>query len=72
MAHWTDAYIGLPYILGEQDCAAVVARVQREVFGRAMAMVHQRNQDIFGCLTDKEQASLSALFDRLISHARPR
>ena len=27
MAHWTDAYIGLPYIAGEQDCAAVVARV---------------------------------------------
>ena len=43
----------------------------REVFGRAMAMVHQRNQDIFGCLTDKEQATLSSLFDRLIAHARP-
>jgi hypothetical protein len=36
-----------------------------------MAMVHQRNQDIFGCLTDKEQATLSGLFDRLIAHARP-
>jgi DNA-binding MarR family transcriptional regulator len=44
----------------------------REVFERAMAMIHQRNQEIFGCLSDKEQASLSALFDRLISHARPR
>ena len=43
----------------------------REVFERAMAMVHQRNQDIFGCLTDKEQATLSGLFDRLIQHARP-
>ena len=43
----------------------------REVFERAMAMVHQRNQDIFGCLTDKEQATLSGLFDRLIAHARP-
>jgi DNA-binding MarR family transcriptional regulator len=43
----------------------------REVFERAMAMVHQRNQDIFGCLSDKEQSTLSGLFDRLIAHARP-
>jgi DNA-binding MarR family transcriptional regulator len=43
----------------------------REVFERAMAMVHQRNQDIFGCLSDKEQSTLSGLFDRLIQHARP-
>jgi DNA-binding MarR family transcriptional regulator len=42
----------------------------RDVFERAMVMVHQRNQDIFGCLTDKEQAMLSDLFDRLIAHAR--
>jgi len=33
--------------------------------------VHQRYLDIFGCLTDKEQATLSSLFDRLIAHARP-
>ena len=44
----------------------------RKVFKRAMDMVNQRNEQIFGCLSDKEQASLSALFDRLISHARPR
>lgn len=43
----------------------------RKVFERAMAMVAQRNQDIFGCLNAKEQASLSAMFDRLIAHARP-
>ena len=43
----------------------------RDVFERAMAMVHQRNRDIFGCLNDKEQATLSGLFDRLIAHARP-
>ena len=44
----------------------------RKVFKRAMDMVNQRNEQIFGCLSDKEQASLSAMFDRLISHARPR
>jgi DNA-binding MarR family transcriptional regulator len=43
----------------------------RDVFKRAMAMIHQRNQEIFGCLTAKEQSALSTLFDRLIAHARP-
>ncbi|WP_396432429.1 MarR family winged helix-turn-helix transcriptional regulator [Limnohabitans sp.] len=44
----------------------------RRVFQRAMDMIAHRNEQIFGCLTAKEQASLSALFDRLIAHARPR
>jgi DNA-binding MarR family transcriptional regulator len=44
----------------------------RQVFERAMAMVAQRNEQIFGCLTAQEQATLSAVFDRLIAHARPR
>jgi hypothetical protein len=37
-----------------------------------MALIEQRNASIFGCLTDGEQAQLSALFDRLIAHARPK
>ena len=44
----------------------------RKVFKRSMDMVAQRNEQIFGCLSDKEQAALSAMFDRLIAHARPR
>jgi len=44
----------------------------RQVFQRTMAMIAQRNQEIFGCLTTTEQATLSAMFDRLIAHARPR
>jgi DNA-binding MarR family transcriptional regulator len=43
-----------------------------KIFKRAMDMVTQRNEEIFGCLSDKEQASLSSMFDRLIAHARPR
>jgi DNA-binding MarR family transcriptional regulator len=43
----------------------------RQVFKKSMAMVTQRNAQIFGCLNDKEQAALSAMFDRLIAHARP-
>ena len=46
--------------------------VGRQVFERAMAMVAQRNDQIFGCLTPQEQATLSTMFDRLIAHARPR
>lgn len=44
----------------------------RQVFKTAMTLIAQRNQEIFGCLTQQEQASLSAMFDRLIAHARPR
>jgi DNA-binding MarR family transcriptional regulator len=44
----------------------------RKVFKRAMDMVTQRNAQIFGCLSDKERTTLSAMLDRLIAHARPR
>ena len=44
----------------------------RKVFKRAMTMIGQRNEEIFGCLSDKEKATLSALMDRLIAHSRPR
>ena len=43
-----------------------------QVFQNAMTLIAQRNQDIFGCLSAQEQTTLSALFDRLIAHARPR
>lgn len=42
----------------------------RKVFKKAMNMVAQRNEEIFGCLTEKEQATLSSMFDRLITHSR--
>lgn len=41
----------------------------REVFAAAMAMVAQRNEEIFGCLSPAEQALLSELMDRLLAHA---
>jgi DNA-binding MarR family transcriptional regulator len=43
----------------------------RSAFERAMKLVTERNEQIFGCLNAAEQASLSTLFDRLIAHARP-
>lgn len=45
--------------------------VGRAAFERAMNLIKQRNEQIFGCLDATEQAHLSALFDRLIAHARP-
>lgn len=32
--HWSDRYIGLPYIPETGDCAALAARVSREIFGK--------------------------------------
>lgn len=31
--HWTDSYIGQPYIPGVADCASLAERVAREVLG---------------------------------------
>ncbi len=44
----------------------------RKVFKNAMRMIAERNEEIFGCLTEREQASLSAMLDRLIAHANSR
>lgn len=30
--HWSQQYIGEPYVLGDADCARLVARVRREVY----------------------------------------
>ena len=30
--HWSNQYIGEPYVLGDADCAKLVSRVRREVF----------------------------------------
>lgn len=48
MAHWTEAYIGLPYIEQVQDCAELLARVQREVFGRNVHVPSVRADTPFG------------------------
>ncbi|HAJ11606.1 MAG: MarR family transcriptional regulator [Hydrogenophaga sp.] len=42
----------------------------RQAFARTMAMVHARNREIFGCLSEAEQQQLSMLFDRLLAHNR--
>jgi DNA-binding MarR family transcriptional regulator len=42
----------------------------RVAFARTMDLIQRRNQAIFGCLDEAEQAMLSALLDRLIAHSR--
>lgn len=57
-----------------QDARGVVLTLTeagRAAFARTMDLIHRRNQAIFGCLDGSEQATLSALLDRLIEQARP-
>jgi len=56
---------------GWQGCSANAYTYGSQEIKSAMAMIAHRNLQIFGCLTEKEQTKLSAMFDRLISHARP-
>ena len=37
-AHWSDKYLGRPYLRGEFDCADLVVEVARTEFGRAVAL----------------------------------
>lgn len=36
--HWSDKYVGEPYISETGDCAALAERVAREVFGKAVGL----------------------------------
>lgn len=42
----------------------------RKAWQRTMRVIEQRNKDIFGCLSQAEQALLSQFFDRLIALAQ--
>ena len=44
--HWTDAYVGRPYVPGAEDCAYLAATVQREVFGRAVVLPAERPNNL--------------------------
>lgn len=41
-AHWSDRYVGLPYVEGKFDCGALAELVQREVFGREIHLPSER------------------------------
>lgn len=45
MPHWSEAYVGRPYIEGEFDCAHLVELVQREQFGRELCLPKEHASD---------------------------
>lgn len=56
----------------EVDARGVVLAltpVGRERWQQVMALISQRNDDIFGCLDEQEREVLSGMFDRLIERA---
>lgn len=46
MAHWTEAYVGQPYVEGDNDCAALAIRVQAAVFGRDISDLIEREHGL--------------------------
>jgi len=36
--HWSDKYVGLPYVPDTGDCAALAETVAREVFGKTIGL----------------------------------
>jgi DNA-binding MarR family transcriptional regulator len=42
----------------------------RKAWAKTMALIEKRNHQIFGCLTEAQQATLSTLFDKLLAHTR--
>lgn len=42
----------------------------RALWGRVMALIARRNDEIFGCLSATQQQQLGRMLDRLIAHAR--
>lgn len=45
-AHWTEQYIGQPYIAEVNDCAALAIRVQAEVFARDISDLIERESGL--------------------------
>lgn len=42
MAHWSDQFLGEPYVKGENDCAAVAVRAVRAATGREIVLPTER------------------------------
>lgn len=48
MTHWSVRYVGRSYVEGTLDCAALAALVNREVFGREIALPAERSFGLRG------------------------
>lgn len=38
MAHWSDKYLGLPYLPEQFDCASLAATVSKEIFNKEIGL----------------------------------
>lgn len=60
--------------VSHQDGRGVVlsptAKGQRR-YRQLIALIAERNEEIFGCLTAREQTELSRMLDKIIAHMRP-
>jgi DNA-binding MarR family transcriptional regulator len=55
------------------DARGVVLQLSaegRRWWTRVMRVIARRNEEIFGCLSRREQEQLAAMLDRLVAHAR--
>lgn len=58
MTHWSDSYVGRPYVVNEFDCAELAATVRREVFGDEVSLPtrvagrERKNLQVEQCLAD--------------------
>ena len=81
--HWSDNYIGEPYVAGDADCARLIARVRQEVYNlpvpndveveRAASRLGRAAQmsdlvDMYGQRTDKPEEGDVVL---MLCRARP-
>jgi len=47
-AHWSEAYLGMPYVPGAFDCAGLAELVRREVFRHGLTLPSDRRPGPFG------------------------
>ena len=48
MSHWSDSYLGLPWIEGKFDCADLTTKIQLEVFGKTIKLPTSHGESHFG------------------------
>ncbi|GAA5784707.1 NlpC/P60 family protein [Chitiniphilus shinanonensis] len=48
LSHWSDAWLGRPYVAGERDCGYYAAQILRTEFGRQIEIPGERRPGPFG------------------------
>lgn len=68
MRHWSERYIGEPYIKGEADCAALLCRVRQEVFALSVPDAAQIERAASALGRQAQMADGVAAFGEATSH----